>query len=341
MKKLIIYDFDKTIYTKDSTVEFYKFCFKKKNSIIKYIFIQIIYYILFKIFKKDEYKAKFFVFLKSFSKKEIENLVKEFWKIEGKNINKVVLNNYIKKGDEEKIVISASPEFLLEDIVKDCDINMLIATKFNLDTLEFESKNCYGVEKVKRLNELIRDNFEILEFYSDSYSDKPCADIAKKAYLIKNKKIYESDYIREKHIFKRILNIYLQYKEIINYLIVGIITMFITIFTYYILTLSLLNPKDNIQLQIANILSWIFAVIFAYIANRRYVFESTEKNILKECINFIFSRILTLFIDMFGMFLLVNIINANHNLSKIFVQVLIVVLNYVISKIIVFKKAGE
>ena len=68
-------------------------------------------------------------------------------------------------------------------------------------------------------------------------------------------------------------------KEIINYLIVGVLTTFISIGVYYILTITILDPNNEFELQIANVISWIIAIIFAYITNRKYVFESKNKNI--------------------------------------------------------------
>lgn len=69
MKKIDVYDFDKTIYKKDSTLEFYKYCLTENISFVKYISIQICYLILFKATRKDIYKQKFFIFLR-----EIDNI---------------------------------------------------------------------------------------------------------------------------------------------------------------------------------------------------------------------------------------------------------------------------
>ena len=135
-----------------------------------------------------------------------------------------------------------------------------------------------------------------------------------------------------------IKNIYSKYKEVINYLIFGVLTTVVSLLTYYLLVLTILNPNNPIELQIANIISWITCVTFAYITNRKYVFNSKEKNITKEIIKFYSSRLTTLFIDMIIMFIFVTNLNFNDKLIKIIVQIIIIILNYILSKLLVFKK---
>ena len=134
-----------------------------------------------------------------------------------------------------------------------------------------------------------------------------------------------------------IKNIYIKYKEIINYLIFGILTTIISLLTYYLLVYSILNPNKPIQLQLANIISWITCVTFAYITNRIYVFNSKNKYIIKEIIKFYSSRLSTLFLDMIFMYIFVTKLNLNDKLIKIIIQILIIILNYILSKILVFK----
>lgn len=134
-----------------------------------------------------------------------------------------------------------------------------------------------------------------------------------------------------------IKTIYLKYKELINYLIFGILTTIVSLVTYYLLVFTILDPSNPIQLQIANIISWITCVSFAYITNRIYVFESKNKSILKEAIKFYSSRILSLIIDMGLMLLFVTILSINDKISKLIVQIVIIILNYILSKLLVFK----
>lgn len=133
-----------------------------------------------------------------------------------------------------------------------------------------------------------------------------------------------------------IIDIYKKNKEIINYLIVGGLTTIVSLGVYYGCVFTFLNPENPIQLQIANILSWIAAVTFAYFTNRKFVFESKNKHILKEAVAFYMSRIATLLLDMAFMFILVTVMNVNDKIGKLFVQILVMISNYILSKFFVF-----
>lgn len=135
-----------------------------------------------------------------------------------------------------------------------------------------------------------------------------------------------------------IKTLYLKYKEMINYLIVGVLTTVVSLGCYYLLVLTVLDPANALELQIANVLSWIAAVTFAYFTNRKFVFESTNKNQLGEAGRFYASRVTTLLVDMFIMYLFVTKIGVNDKVAKVVVQVIITVLNYILSKFLVFSR---
>ena len=132
--------------------------------------------------------------------------------------------------------------------------------------------------------------------------------------------------------------LYKKYKEIINYLIVGILTTVVSLGVYYVCTVTFLNPKNAFQLQAANVISWVCAVIFAYFTNRKYVFESKTPNILKEASAFFIARVGTLLMDMGVMFLGVTVMGTNDKIAKLISQVVVTIGNYVFSKLFVFKK---
>ena len=132
-----------------------------------------------------------------------------------------------------------------------------------------------------------------------------------------------------------------KYKEIIMYLIFGVLTTVISLIVYYALTYTILNPNNSIYLQIANILSWIAGVLFAYFTNRKYVFESKNENKLKEFISFVGSRVTTLILDMLIMGVGVSLLHGNDKILKLISQVLVIVGNYILSKLIVFKKKNN
>lgn len=135
-----------------------------------------------------------------------------------------------------------------------------------------------------------------------------------------------------------IKNIYSKHKEIINYLIFGILSTIVNLLTYYILIFTLFNSNNPIELQITNIISWIISVTFSYITNKIYVFQSNNENITKEIIKFYSSRLTTLFLDILLMFIFVTIFNLNDKIIKLIVAIIIIILNYILSKLIVFKQ---
>ena len=131
----------------------------------------------------------------------------------------------------------------------------------------------------------------------------------------------------------KIKKIYMQYKEIINYLIFGFLTTLVSIITYAIFT-----RLFNVNYNISNILSWLLAVSFAYITNKNYVFNFKDKNVIQSIVKFFTSRITTLIIEVLFMFIMVDILGINDMLCKIIVQIIVIVLNYILSKLFVFNK---
>ena len=138
---------------------------------------------------------------------------------------------------------------------------------------------------------------------------------------------------------EKIKNIYLKYKEVINYLIFGVFTTIVSLASYYILTYSLLDANNEFELQIANVISWVISVIFAYITNRKYVFKSSNENIFKEITSFVGSRLITLFMDMLIMYVGVSVLGQDAKIFKLISQVIVIIGNYLFSKIFVFKKS--
>lgn len=128
-----------------------------------------------------------------------------------------------------------------------------------------------------------------------------------------------------------------KYKEIIRYLIVGVLTTVVSLGVYYMCVSTFLTPKSAVQLQLANIFSWVAAVTFAYIMSRFFVFQSKRKNWIRESLSFYSSRVLTLFMDMSIMFVMVTLCGLNDKLAKLVVQVVVTVVNYIFSKLFVFR----
>lgn len=136
---------------------------------------------------------------------------------------------------------------------------------------------------------------------------------------------------------KKIKELYLKYKEIINYLFFGGCTTIVNFISYYI-------PARIIGIDevISNSIAWCISVLFAYVTNKIFVFSSKKENlegILKEMFSFIFARLFTGALCDIGLFaLMINILGINDIVSKITTQILVVILNYVLSKLVIFKK---
>lgn len=142
------------------------------------------------------------------------------------------------------------------------------------------------------------------------------------------------------------IDLYKKYEEVIRYLIVGILTTIVNLIVKYLLLFTILDAKNAIELQIAVIISWIVAVIFAYITNRKFVFQSKNSNLLKEFTSFILARITTLFLEMFIMWFFVTLLKLNSSnwviIITIISQILVIIANYIFSKLFVFKiQRGE
>ncbi len=97
----------------------------------------------------------------------------------------------------------------------------------------------------------------------------------------------------------------------------------------------------NLHYLIANAIAWIIAIIFSFVVNKYYVFESKsfKKDVwVKEALEFFGARGLACGIDMGGMYFLVSILDIDKNYSKLIVTLVVIIINYVLSKFWIFKK---
>lgn len=120
-------------------------------------------------------------------------------------------------------------------------------------------------------------------------------------------------------------------KEIISYLIFGVLTTLINIAVYF-----LLANVVGMDFKVATSIAWLVSVLFAFFTNKKYVFNS-ENNILKELLLFFGARLFSYVVDIGGMILLIDVFHINDNISKILVNIIVIVLNYFISKKFIFK----
>lgn len=130
--------------------------------------------------------------------------------------------------------------------------------------------------------------------------------------------------------------LFFKYKEIILYIFFGAGTTFINIAVYFICSYLL-----KMGTVFSTIVAWILSVAFAYITNRIYVFQSKTRVIRKvilEIISFVNTRLITGLLDLLVMFLFVDILHCNDILIKISSNVMVIILNYIASKKIIFRK---
>ena len=99
-----------------------------------------------------------------------------------------------------------------------------------------------------------------------------------------------------------------------------------------------MDVDNAVMMQIAVIIRWVAGVVFGYFTNRRFVFKSKNPDMLKEAAGFASSRLVTLFLDMFVMWLLPTIFHVNDWIATFISAVLVTVMNYIFSKFIVFRK---
>lgn len=140
---------------------------------------------------------------------------------------------------------------------------------------------------------------------------------------------------------EKIKELWIKYEEIITYLIVGVLNTIVSWGAFFICAYTILDAQVVWQNVLLSIISWVAGVVFGYFMNRKYVFKSKEPNIWKEFLQFSGGRVSTWILDAVMMVLMVNVLSLNETFSKLFVSVLVMIGNYLISKLFVFNKKKE
>lgn len=180
LKSLKIYDFDKTIYDGDASIDFYFYCLRSRPRIIKRLPHQLWHGLLYALRaeSKTAFKGHFFIFLRDLD--DLEGRVQNFW-----NGHKKKLKSwYLAQKRSDDLIISASPEFLLLPLMNKLKISHLIATKMETTTGSIDGQNCYGKEKAIRLGHMF-PGVVVQEVYTDSLSDLPLLRLAAKPYIVR------------------------------------------------------------------------------------------------------------------------------------------------------------
>lgn len=318
-----IYDFDKTIYDGDSGVDFVKFSIKKHPFLMFKHFIKLIIpsikYIL-KIYNFNEYKGYIFGYVKDI--KNFDSFTEEYVKK-----YKHKLKDFYKKiRKENDIIISASMDFYLLPLCKELNIKNVICTKYDINNKKLIGNNCHDYEKVERMKKEHIDITKVEEGYSDSMSDLPMLELAKKAYMVKG----ESLTLLKKNfkVKKNKLDVFKDRNFILFIFCGGIGTL--TNFIISSLTSILIDPV------IAYIVGYILSLFVTYFLNAKYIFND-KLNIIKY-VKFIISYIPNFVILTSFVYIFVKLLNWNHILVYLLAAIIAIPITYVLVKIFTFKE---
>ena len=175
-----VYDFDNTILRGDSTARFFAYCLLHRPKMWVDVPAQAVNGLLFalKLKEKQAFKQRMLHFLTLIG--DVDAAVDEFWQ---KDFSRVKPWYYEKRRPDD-VVISASPEFLVRPACDRLGVRCTMGSPVDKHTGKFHGTNCHGKEKVRRFRAVYGDA-QIEEFFSDSYSDTPLAELAQKAWLVK------------------------------------------------------------------------------------------------------------------------------------------------------------
>ena len=142
--------------------------------------------------------------------------------------------------------------------------------------------------------------------------------------------------ILEKIGLKKLADIYRKNQEAMRYLVFGALTTVINIIVF-----AICSKMADLSTTISNIIAWIIAVLFAYVTNKLYVFDSKTfklKDLAREIFSFFSARIATLVIETAFLWVVIDKLGFNEILMKIISNIIVIILNYIFSKIFIFKK---
>lgn len=136
---------------------------------------------------------------------------------------------------------------------------------------------------------------------------------------------------------KKICELIQKYYDVLAYLFFGVLTTVVN----YIVYLPCYNTL-HLSAAVSNMIAWAFAVAFAYLTNKPFVFRSHDwsfKTVVPELSKFVGGRIASGVLETAIIFLTVDLLHWNGNIMKLLTSVMVVISNYIISKLFVFKNA--
>jgi len=316
------YDFDHCIYAGDCTIDFYRFCFKQKNSLLRYLPRQIWGLVLyaFGFIQKTAFKERFFSFLQGLEDRDA--LIAAFWATHKEKI----YGWYRELQNENDLIISASPEFLLKPVCDLLGVKHLIASRVDPETGCFSGENNYGAEKPRRLMaDLGLDAVD--SFYSDSLSDAPMAQIAKTSFVVRHgaltpwSEFHPSAMEKAKRQFFTF--------EFFRFLVIGCInTLNGVVFSYLF---SRVLPA-----QVAFWCGYVLSLGISYLLNSAITFH--ERLSFPKMLRFFVSYIPNFLIQNVVVFLVHGVFGGTELLAYILAAVIGIPVTFLILKLFAFRK---
>lgn len=270
-----VYDFDKTIYFGDSTLDFTRFCYRRHPLLLRFLPGQVLAFVPYALglITKTAFKQRFYRYYRGI--KDIEAEVRLFWEAHRQKIE----SWYLEQKTENDGIISASPEFLLQPICAELGIANLIASRVDPKTGVYAGENCYGEEKVCRFRETFGDA-PIERFYSDSLSDSPLAALASESFLVSGgKAIPWAEYKPSK--MQKAKRFFFS-KEFARFLLIGGINTFNGVLFAYLFSL-LLQPN------LAFAAGYLLSLAISYLLNSFFTFHESLSfsKYIKFCVSYI------------------------------------------------------
>jgi phosphoserine phosphatase/putative flippase GtrA len=183
-KKLVnVYDFDHTVYQGDASFDFIVFCLMHHPKLLKYAPRQaraLFYYVL-GVWRRGHVKQELFAFVQDLP--DMPGTLAAFWASHQRKI----ASWYINQKQPSDIIISASPEFLLQPMVYKLGVQPVLATQMDAKTGKITGKDCRAAEKVRRLH-AYDAAVQINECYSDNLSDLPMLKLARQPFVVRKNK---------------------------------------------------------------------------------------------------------------------------------------------------------
>ena len=176
-----VYDFDNTILKGDSTVLFFGYCLVHHPRMWLDVPGQIVNALLFVAKRKEKqaFKERMFRFLQYIG--DVDEALEAFWTANMRRVK----HWYREAHKPDDVVISASPEFLVRPACEKLGIIYIMGSPVDKNTGKYFGQNCHGAEKVVRFRQAFPEG-HINDFFSDSYSDTPLAELAEHAWMVKD-----------------------------------------------------------------------------------------------------------------------------------------------------------